>query len=412
MNVRAALALVLLTTTTSAFADDSDDTLAFYLAKSDVVIRGKIMNEPTGISDEAGVVHCLCAVEVIDEVYNPGWNFGKRVAVEVIRFEMGDADRHPLVKKDRECLLFLKRKPRCESPDWQTADFWFGVQRPTPRKIQAIKRLGERTVKPVKLEPVSKVPTYEPEQCREFIESRLAVLVGESPFDNQGLGCEVYRYKPSKNRTLLFFTRGGKLTGEYRDEVRSENFFFRTDAYFLSTASREDFSDSEKQPLRFIRKTHDLVEVRHHYMHSKVHWASYVHNRQAVAGMPQEETTEELVRRHYRIGCREEMLRSDKKYRFILYRPNPTGFETEVSNQYFKGKGVLLEDRNIPEYYIYSDIDFVKDAPKLLIELHEELSADQYDATLYKRPKTKLLATMTCGTEELADENIEFRADE
>lgn len=40
-----------------AVADDGDETLRFYLSKSDVVALGKFASEPIGKSSEQGVVH-------------------------------------------------------------------------------------------------------------------------------------------------------------------------------------------------------------------------------------------------------------------------------------------------------------------------------------------------------------------
>ena len=52
-------------------ADSSDDTLSFFLSKSELVVVGKIASEPMGVYSEAGVPNYICAFE-ISEVLKGG----------------------------------------------------------------------------------------------------------------------------------------------------------------------------------------------------------------------------------------------------------------------------------------------------------------------------------------------------
>ena len=64
---------------------------------------------------------------------------GKGIRVNIKRFERVGKDKHPLIKKDAECILFLKNaKPNF--PDWETADYWFGLQHPSPSMARSLKR--------------------------------------------------------------------------------------------------------------------------------------------------------------------------------------------------------------------------------------------------------------------------------
>ena len=52
-------------------------------------------------------------------------------------------DHHPIIKKDAECILFLKKQPKGSIPQWITADPWFGIQHPLPGMARSLKRLAE-----------------------------------------------------------------------------------------------------------------------------------------------------------------------------------------------------------------------------------------------------------------------------
>lgn len=122
------------------YADSSDDTLKFYLSKSDFLVMGKITSEPISINDEAGVPNYICEFRVQDVLKGDGKLKDQVIKVNIMRFEMGAKDKHPLIKKDGECILFLKSAAP-NTPSWVTADFWFGVQHPSPWLARSLKRL-------------------------------------------------------------------------------------------------------------------------------------------------------------------------------------------------------------------------------------------------------------------------------
>jgi hypothetical protein len=59
-----------------------------------------------------------------------------------VRFEFDETDKHPLIKKGGECILFLKDFPAAK-PSLKTADFWFGVQYPSALMGRSLKRLSK-----------------------------------------------------------------------------------------------------------------------------------------------------------------------------------------------------------------------------------------------------------------------------
>ena len=124
-----------------ALADASDDTLKFFLSKSEVIVSGKIATEPMGITDELGVLNYICEFQVQDVLKGDAGLQGRTVKVNIMRFEKDAKDKHPLIKKDQECLLFLKSATP-NTPSWVTADFWFGVQQHSPWMARSLKRLA------------------------------------------------------------------------------------------------------------------------------------------------------------------------------------------------------------------------------------------------------------------------------
>jgi hypothetical protein len=126
-----------------AWADSSDDTLEFFLRKSDLVVIGQIKNEPSAIIKEVGVLNYVCDFEVSDVLKGDKTLNAKTIKINIVRFEMNEKDRNPLIRKDSECIVFLKMQPDGNAPRWETADFWFGIQNPSPWMAKSVKRLGK-----------------------------------------------------------------------------------------------------------------------------------------------------------------------------------------------------------------------------------------------------------------------------
>ena len=122
-------------------ADESDDTLKFYLSKSDVIVVGEIASDILAVCDEAGVPNYICEFKVADVIKGDESLKEKTIKVNIMRFEMDKEDKHPLIKKDSKCILFLK-KTENSTPSYNTADFWFGIQHPFPWMIKSLKRLA------------------------------------------------------------------------------------------------------------------------------------------------------------------------------------------------------------------------------------------------------------------------------
>ena len=132
---------------TIAKADDSDDTLKFYLSKSDLVVLGNIISTLGAITSESGVLNYNCKFKVADVIKGDNSLKGKIIEVCILRFEIHKKDHHPLIKKDAVCILFLKKASQGTVPAWITSDYWFSVQYPSPWMVRSLKRLVSRPLK-------------------------------------------------------------------------------------------------------------------------------------------------------------------------------------------------------------------------------------------------------------------------
>jgi hypothetical protein len=143
MRTVAAIGMMLVFAAPS-FADSGDDTLRSYLKKSALVVLGEITSEPIGMSTEAGVLNYICDFRIA-EVLDGERPADDTIRVAIIRFENSDADRIPELKQGSRWILFLKSAPRGATPVWETADVWFGVQRPSPWMARSLKRLSGKS---------------------------------------------------------------------------------------------------------------------------------------------------------------------------------------------------------------------------------------------------------------------------
>ena len=143
MKIISAVCAVFMIAGLTIRADDSDDTLRFYMGKSDLVVSGTIISEPEGCVDEAGVVNWICRFNVKETLHGTGVATNT-LDVNIIRFEIHKKD-HPLyLAKDSECILFLKSTSKTEKPSWKSADFWFGIQPYLPVMEMSIRRLSKQ----------------------------------------------------------------------------------------------------------------------------------------------------------------------------------------------------------------------------------------------------------------------------
>lgn len=123
-------------------ADEGDDTLRFYLSKSELVVSAEFLVEPSGHYDEMGVINYVLEVKVLEVLKGKLPAKANRLRLSIVRFEMKDEDKHPSMKKGSRCILFLKSARKGSIPAWTNADMWFAVQPHSPWMARSLKRLA------------------------------------------------------------------------------------------------------------------------------------------------------------------------------------------------------------------------------------------------------------------------------
>lgn len=121
---------------------EGDDTLAYYLSKSDLVIVGTVAEKPGYAVEESGGRIYSAAIEV-HEVLKGSLprTAAKTPAVLkplIVRIEEERDEELPLLRKGSKCIFFLDKDGA------KTVDVWFGVQRHTTALAKSITRLAKR----------------------------------------------------------------------------------------------------------------------------------------------------------------------------------------------------------------------------------------------------------------------------
>jgi|SRR5262245_17111121 len=110
----------------------ASDPLHYLFVKSDLIVAGEIIGEPSGRSTEAGVLHYVCTFKV-SEVLKGNRPSKPEISVCVTRFERTEQERLPWIRKGGKCILFLQ-----ESPGKQPATFdWYFGSQPYNRMMAA-----------------------------------------------------------------------------------------------------------------------------------------------------------------------------------------------------------------------------------------------------------------------------------
>jgi hypothetical protein len=141
MKIALVLGFVVVLVATS-FACGGDDTLRFFLSKSDLVVFGEITSEPAQASEEVGVVYYFCDFTITEVLKsNQPIGIADPIHVNIVRLEREQGDRAPELKKGCVAILFLKTVGDDKNPRWETSDVWFGFQRATPGMRDALRRV-------------------------------------------------------------------------------------------------------------------------------------------------------------------------------------------------------------------------------------------------------------------------------
>lgn len=141
-------------------ADDLQETLRYYLAKSDVVVLGEFASEP--IRKFAGKhgtdYQADFKIAQLVKWDAPGdTKTGATITVHIVRATLHEEDfapedQLPDLKKGGKCILFLTCHDEKPTPSYITADIWFGVQRPSSWMAKSLTRINtEQTKSPLRV---------------------------------------------------------------------------------------------------------------------------------------------------------------------------------------------------------------------------------------------------------------------
>ena len=122
-------------------SEPDDDTLTFYLSKSNCVVLATITDVTCVTTDPERPIY-LCAIRV-GEVYKGDLQMAGCVTnVSICRCEKSQRDRHPSLQEGGRCILFLKNAANTNTvPRLVSADMWFGVQCPSAAMGRSLERI-------------------------------------------------------------------------------------------------------------------------------------------------------------------------------------------------------------------------------------------------------------------------------
>ena len=127
----------------AANAEEGDDTLRFFLSKSDLVVSGTINSNAMVVTTDPGRPHYTFDFQVDDVMKGEVGLNGTRIQVSIMRFEDGRKWKgHPLLKGGTRCILFLRGVKPPSLPPWREADVWFSVQPANISMNESLKRLA------------------------------------------------------------------------------------------------------------------------------------------------------------------------------------------------------------------------------------------------------------------------------
>ena len=121
-------------------ADEDDDTLRFYLAKSPLVISGDIAS-PVRMTQIKNMTYYSFDLKV-REVAKGELSEGRTVHIRIHWAEHYLVEESTYLKEGSSCILFLKPL-KIKGPDnsnWQSSALWFGAQ---PYMLQRLKKLSK-----------------------------------------------------------------------------------------------------------------------------------------------------------------------------------------------------------------------------------------------------------------------------
>lgn len=155
-------------------AGDLEETLRFYLSKSDVVVLGEFTSEPIHKANKF-TIHDQADFKIAQIIKwdAPGdTKAGATIKVHIVRAilhadDFEPEDQLPELKKGGKCILFLECHDLKLTPSYITADIWFGVQRPSPWMAKSLARIvTEQNKRPLRVPAEKEIEQFTADKVR------------------------------------------------------------------------------------------------------------------------------------------------------------------------------------------------------------------------------------------------------
>jgi hypothetical protein len=138
-------------------AGADDDTLKFYLSKSQYALAGEVLSEPAkrekpfhwdGDIDKKHPMSVFeVRLKVLDQYQYDTQPYSHKEMTAYVLLPVG-AERPDVLKKGSKCIFFLNWRfggpNKSDGTSYVTADPWFGVQRHDPKMAQLLQAQGKR----------------------------------------------------------------------------------------------------------------------------------------------------------------------------------------------------------------------------------------------------------------------------
>jgi hypothetical protein len=120
------------------------ELLRLLVSKSELVVTGKFLGIAGPHIGPSGFATYPCEFKIQEVLKQNAKLQAAQIHVNIERVEReGDAkDKHPLLKKDSECILFLKKDPNTEN--WINVEYWFAIQPANPSMTDEIKDFSKQ----------------------------------------------------------------------------------------------------------------------------------------------------------------------------------------------------------------------------------------------------------------------------
>jgi hypothetical protein len=144
-------------------AVDTEETLRYYLAKSDLVVVGEFTSEPVVKEAIFETRHHEADFKIAQVIKwdAPKTRVGETIKVGIL---LEGEERLPEMKKGGKCMLFLECHALKPKPAYITADNWFGVQRPNPRLASALAQvIKEQKKYPLRVPAEKEIAQFYPD---------------------------------------------------------------------------------------------------------------------------------------------------------------------------------------------------------------------------------------------------------